>query len=152
MPKKRSQKQQLADAHREVQRLKEELAGQQNHLGARNFAEGRVARLETELTTARHRIQELERAETDRTKQRPMSDAELLALAATVLTEHSETTDAQRRMVAELQRRGVVAPPTSPWEGVLKRVARLYMPASVMAMAGEIPPCEHNAKPPAATP
>lgn len=130
MPKKRSLKQQLADAHREVQRLKEELVGQQNHLGARNFAEGKVRLLEAELTKERHKVQALEKAEVERTKQRPMSDAELMALAATVLSEHGPKTEAQKRMTAELERRGVIQSP-NPWSDILRR----WDPALVPGLA-----------------
>jgi hypothetical protein len=158
MPKKRSLKQQLADARREVQRLKEELAGQQNHLGARSFAEGKVRLLEAELTRERHKTQSLESAEAERTKQRPMSDAELMALAANVLTEHGPKTESQRRMTSELERRGVLTAP-NPWADILRRWGPSLAPGALvasvvghgldgMAMSAESPPCTHTAKTP----
>lgn len=135
MPKK-SLRQQLADARRENQALRDAMADQGNHQGAREFAEGKVRRLEAELTTTRHKVQEMERAEQARLARRPLSDAELLGLAATVLTEAGPRTEAQTTLTHELERRGIVAP-HNPWKAVLERMGRrsYFVPTAAVASA-----------------
>jgi hypothetical protein len=133
-------KSKLAAATKLIAALRKQLAEQENHAGARSYAEGKVRRLEEELAKERSKRHALEAAEAARTMQRPLSDAELMGLAATVLAEHGPKTPTQQRLTAELERRGVVPSPRSPWADAIERMKHLWMPATtgagVVAAAG----------------
>lgn len=110
----RTLKKKLNAANAALRAAQTRLAEQENHRGAREFAEGRARRLSEDLDAANERARVLEKREVDRTKARPMSDAELFAIAAMVLTEHGPTSDTRSRLSLELERRGAL-PYKSPW-------------------------------------
>jgi hypothetical protein len=103
-------KKQLADAHQRSRDLANRLAAAESGVEARVQAE-RQARIKAEETSARaiHALDIKVQEEAERAKHRPVSDAELVAIAALVMTEALPATPARQRLIDELAYRGVLA-------------------------------------------
>lgn len=110
-------KKQLVDAHATSRTLKNRLYEiESKHLAALNEEQARRRDAEREAQEADERAlaaaDELARAQAQlaqRSTYRPLSDAELIALAATVMTESLLVTPARKRLLADLEHRGIVA-------------------------------------------
>lgn len=113
--RKKTLRGQLVDAHHEIRALKsqvyvleyEKTQAVYPERNRANAAEANAMQTFKAYRAARSRLDEYE-------KHRRLSDAELVALAALVMSQSLPATDAQRRLVTELEHRQILARAAMP--------------------------------------
>jgi hypothetical protein len=114
-------KKQLADAHHSTRQALNKVHALETSFDTRvaderrrrEQAEADAARLAVAVVEEGRAVQELRKREEERRRYKPLSDAELVALAAVIMTEALPATPARARIIDDLTYRGVL-PPKEP--------------------------------------
>jgi hypothetical protein len=114
-------KKQLANAHHEHRKTLNKVHTLESSFDTRvaderrrrEVAEADAARLAEHAMNSGREAQELRKLAEERRRYKPLSDAELVALAAVIMTEALPATPARARIIDDLTYRGVL-PPKEP--------------------------------------